>query len=163
MQKYKTREQIRLKEYDYSENGYYFITICSKDKENIFIENSVGAGLVSALNQKNQKTIIPGNTSPSQNNNGLTIIGQIIDQQWNDIPNQYDQVRLDQYIIMSNHIHGILIIRNDIGFSKRAETSPAPTLSDIVCSFKSKCSMSYLGYLKQNGIYKSAKIWQRSF
>ncbi|MFH2137458.1 MAG: hypothetical protein ABII88_02980 [Candidatus Omnitrophota bacterium] len=53
------------------------------------------------------------------------MIGQIIDTQWNDIPNQYGNIELDQYTIMPNHLHGIVIINN------RAEASAAPTLSQI--------------------------------
>ena len=93
---------MRLKKYDYSKNGYYYITICSKNRSNIFceIENVVGAALASAhVNIK------------------LSKIGQIIDHQWNDIPNQYENIELDKYVIMPNHIHGILIL------NKRAEAS----------------------------------------
>ena len=100
MQKLISRKQIRLKNYDYANNGYYFITIGSKNKKNIFGEykNIVGAGLVSA-----------------RNNIKLSTIGEIINNQWNNIPNQYENIELDRYIIMPNHIHGILIInKNDI-------------------------------------------------
>ena len=58
---------------------------------------------------------------------------------------------------MTNHIHGILIINN------RAEVSAAPTLSKIIRSFKSKSTMAYLDYLKQNNIQMPVHIWQRSF
>ena len=88
MEKYPKRKTIRLKEYDYANNGYYFITIDSKNRDNIFgeYENVVGAGLVSA-----------------RNNIKLSTIGKIIDTQWNDIPNQYENIELDEYIIMPNH------------------------------------------------------------
>ncbi|MFH1441333.1 MAG: transposase [Candidatus Omnitrophota bacterium] len=141
------RKQIRLKNYDYSLNGYYFVTVCSRNRENIFGEykNLVGAGLVSA-----------------RNNIKLSIIGKIIDNQWNNIPKRYENVEFDQYIIMPNHIHGILVINNN-GINNREETSPSPTVFDIICSFKSKCSMEYLNYLKQNNMYIPVNIWQRSF
>jgi putative transposase len=50
MQKLPTRKPIRLKDYDYSDYGYYFVTICSKNRENIFSEYTiiVGAALASA-------------------------------------------------------------------------------------------------------------------
>ena len=73
---------------------------------------------------------------------------------------QYDNIGLDQHIIMPNHIHGILII-NECG--NRADARPAPTLSDVICSFKSKYSVEYLKYIKQNNLNISCKIWQRSF
>jgi len=141
MTKLKTRKQIRLKNYDYSLNGYYFITVCSNDRKNIFGEYKyVGAALV-----------------PARNNIKLSKIGQIINNQWNDIPNQYRNVELDEYIIMPNHIHGILIVNN------RAQTSGAPTISKIIRSFKSKSSIEYLNHIKQNNTYISVNIWQRSF
>ena len=95
-------------------------------------------------------------------NIGLTKIGSIIDTQWNNIFHQYYNVKLDQYIIMPNHIHGIIII-NKNNVNERADTRPAPTTSDVICSFKSKCTMAYLNYLKQNNTYIPLTIWQRSF
>ena len=58
---------------------------------------------------------------------------------------------------MPNHIHGILVI------NKREDARPSPTISDIICSFKSKCANEYLNYIKQNSLNLSGKIWQRSF
>ena len=141
----------RLKNHDYSLNGYHFVTVCSKNRNNIFGEYKyVGEGLASSRNMS------------ARNNVQLTIIGQIIDNQWNDIENQYDNVDLDQYTIMPNHLHGILVVdKNDI--NKRADARPAPTISDIVCSFKSKCTVEYLKHIKQNNLNVSSKIWQRSF
>ncbi|MBU0683642.1 MAG: transposase [Candidatus Omnitrophica bacterium] len=58
---------------------------------------------------------------------------------------------------MPNHLHGIIVI------NKRAEASGAPTVSQIIRSFKSKSTMEYLKYIKQNNLDISGKIWQRSF
>ena len=60
----------------------------------------------------------------------LSPAGRIIEEQWQYIPNLYDDVELDEYVIMPNHIHGIIVINR----KKRADTRPAPTLSDIICS-----------------------------
>jgi len=87
----------------------------------------------------------------------LTEIGKIIEKQWNALPNQFDSVSSDEFIMMPNHVHGVVIIR------QRADTRPAPTLGDIICAFKSKCTMEYLNSIKTNGTYKSVKIWQRSY
>ena len=145
MQKLITRKLNRLKDYDYSVTGYYFITICSKNRKIIFgeyIENPVGTALAAVHCKDNIK---------------LSKLGQIIDNQWNDIPNQYNDIELDQYVIMPNHIHGILII------SKRTGASPVPTISKIIGSFKSKSSVEYLQYIKNNNLNISGQIWQRSF
>lgn len=142
MDKLLTRKNHRLKEYNYSNNGYYFVTVCSKNRENIFGEYNKNVGVAHV---------------PVRNNIQLSIIGEIIQNQWVNIKNNYDNVELDEYIIMPNHIHGILIINN------RAQTSGAPTLSKIIRSFKSKTSMGYLNYLKHKKVELSVQIWQRSF
>ena len=83
------RCSIRLKGYDYSRSGAYFVTICVKNKE-----NPLGK-------------IIDGEMI-------LCEIGKISEKCWNEIPIHYPCVQLDKYVIMPNHIHGILkIIDND--------------------------------------------------
>jgi REP element-mobilizing transposase RayT len=139
------RKKNRLSEYDYSENGYYFVTICSLNKQDIFGQQTtnVGEGLAS-----------------SRNSIKLSSLGKIIDKQLTQIPEQFNAVELDHYIIMPDHIHAILIIDNCLDW---ADARPAPTISEIVCSFKSKCSVDYLSYIKNNNLDVSGKIWQRSF
>ena len=58
---------------------------------------------------------------------------------------------------MPNHLHGILIINN------RAEASAAPTIPEIIRSFKSKSTLEYVKYINDNNLNASGKIWQRSF
>lgn len=84
------RKSIRLKDYDYSKNGYYFITICSKNREYLFGEIRRGT-IFCALNQG----------------------GKIADQCWKEIAIHYENVIIDEFIIMPNHIHGIIIINNE--------------------------------------------------
>ena len=108
----RTRKKIRLNGYDYSQDGIYFITICSRERENKFARTGVGDGLASSRTIEME----------------LTEIGKIIEKQWYEIPNQFNSVSLDEFIIMPNHIHGILIVK------KRADVRPAPTLGDIVCA-----------------------------
>ena len=98
------------------------------------------------------------------NNIKLSTLGQIIDKQWNNIPNLYDDIELDEYVIMPNHIHGILII-NKRTINERTGASPVPTvsISNIIGSFKSKTSIEYLRWIKKNALNISGQIWQRSF
>lgn len=110
------RQSIRLKNYDYSQAGCYFITICAKDRQNIFGE-FVGAGLASAPNNQPSAPNNQNQPHPTKNKIILSPIGQIIDNQLNNIPNQYDHVELDQHIIMPNHLHLILIVN----FLERAD------------------------------------------
>ena len=84
----KTRKNLRLKEYDYSQQGWYFITICTKDKYNYFgniIDNKV------MLNEDGIK------------------LKKIID----DYNNVSDEVKNDFYQIMPNHLHIIIKIKSD--------------------------------------------------
>jgi len=127
--------------YDYSNGGIYFVTICSKGRENIFSKinnNNVGTGLAPVRHE-------------------LTNIGNIIDRNWKEIPNRHDDVDIDEFIIMPNHVHGIVII------GKRTGASPVPTLSKIIGSVKSKSSIEYLKFIKRNNLNISGQIWQRSF
>ena len=105
------------------------------------------------------------NDCPMDNNFELSPIGKIIEQQWNNIPNHYEHINLDEYVIMPNYIHGILIIETGMDASRqtRADARPAPTVSDIIGSFKSRCAVEYLRYIKNNNLNMSGKIWQRSF
>lgn len=87
----------------------------------------------------------------------LTDIGKIIENQWNEIPNQFESVSLDEFVIMPNHFHGVVIMK------QRAQASGAPTLGNVVRAFKSKCTMEYLQHINNNNLNTSGKIWQRSY
>lgn len=80
------RRSIRLKYYDYSQNGAYFITICIQKRMCLFghIINDV-----MILNEA----------------------GKMIDEQWQKLALRFNAILLDEYIIMPNHFHGIVIIR----------------------------------------------------
>ncbi|WP_426062574.1 transposase [Flavobacterium sp. DSP2-3-1] len=79
----------RLKNWDYGNNGAYFITICTSNREHFFGE------------------IVLGN---DENEMQLNEIGKLTDQFWAEIPKHFPFVELGNYVIMPNHIHGILII-----------------------------------------------------
>ena len=98
--KYK-RRSIRIKGYDYSKEGLYFITICIQNRKEIL--STVGAGPVSAPKIE------------------LTYTGKIIQDMYKNLEKEFRNIKLHNHIIMPNHIHGIIEI-------KRADTGPAPTL-----------------------------------
>jgi len=79
------RQSMRLKGRDYSQEGHYFVTICTKNKIECFGE------------------IINGKMELSE-------IGKIVNQCWLEIPKHFPDVTLDEYTIMPNHIHGIIVI-----------------------------------------------------
>lgn len=80
-------ESTRLPHHNYAANGWYFVTICTKDKLWFFGD------------------IVSGNIR-------FSAIGEIADQFWSNIPNHFQDVYLDGYIIMPNHVHGIVIINH---------------------------------------------------
>ncbi len=95
------RKPVRLKNFDYSKNGYYFITICSYNKAKIF-GNIVGEGF--PLPQ-------------------LSIQGEIAQKYILKINKKYPFVFVKKFVIMPNHIHIILCIEND------GRGNPSPTIA----------------------------------
>ena len=82
-------ESTRLKDYDYSLNGAYFVTLCTKNSTHLF---------GSIVDQK----LIPNRQA------------EIVTECWLDLPAHYTNCVLDKFIIMPNHVHGIIIIDNEI-------------------------------------------------
>lgn len=78
-------KSTRLKSWDYSSEGAYYVTICTRNRQCFFgeIENETMR---------------------------FSTIGEIVNSCWNEIPMHYRNVSIDKYIIMPNHLHGILII-----------------------------------------------------
>jgi putative transposase len=81
------RQSIRLKNYNYAANGYYFVTICTHEKQCFF-----------------------GNIANGKMQ--LSPTGKIAQQYWSEIPQHSKHTYLDEFIIMPNHVHGIIIINN---------------------------------------------------
>jgi len=79
------RRSIRLQDYDYSSEGAYFVTMCTQNRECLFGE------------------IVNGEMI-------LNEYGKIVEQCRNDLPNHYDNIALDAYVIMPDHFHGIIFI-----------------------------------------------------
>ncbi len=124
------RKPIRLKGYDYSQNGAYFITICVKDRHPMLWQ-PVGA------------TCGRQRLTPQLSNIGITIDNEI-----NRISTMYNQnVSIDKYVIMPNHIHMIIALYNNNG-----RPQVAPTISRIMQQFKGSIT-------KQIGF----SLWQKLF
>jgi putative transposase len=143
------RRSIRLRGYDYSQNGAYFITICAKSRELCFER--------------------------------YRELQEIVKQQWEELPQRFPDLILDEFTIMPNHIHGILIVgvgrpAENVGATlavaqnngagarpERAGARPAPTVGEIIGTFKSLCIHDWLTYIKENEIDTVAKFWQRNY
>lgn len=107
------RRSIRLKGYDYSQAGAYFVTICVNQRRSLLgtIENGIM------------------HPSPA---------GQMIQTIWEDISSHYQGIALDSFVLMPNHIHGIIIL----------EPNTSMKLGDVVHRFKSLTTAKY-----RHGVY----------
>jgi REP element-mobilizing transposase RayT len=148
------RRSIRLKDYDYSQSGLYFITICTRDRECLFGDID---------------------------NNGIMLSkeGLIAEKYWNAIPAHFPNTILREHIIMPNHIHGIIEITDmpndmenkdievenirteNVGakhfsplqqISRKTQNGTARTIGSIVRGFK-------IGVTKELGF----SPWQRNY
>lgn len=143
------RKYTRLKNYNYAANGYYFVTICTHQKQRFFGD---------VVNGKMQ----------------LSTVGKIAHQYWSEIPEHSQHTYLDEFIIMPNHVHGIIIIDNPDGSvvlwndptdnggwdlsQTMSQLSPkSGTLSVIVRSYKS----SVTRWCRQHG--DDIFCWQSRF
>ena len=111
------RKPTRLPNYDYSNNNHYFITICTYEKRCIF-------GTIDALNER----------------------GIIVKKALETLSTHYEGVYVENYIVMPNHIHAIIVLENQ-----------NKTLSEIIGLFKSGVSRE----IKK--MHPELRVWQRSF
>ena len=111
------RKQNRLTTYDYSTPNAYFITVCTKNRKNLFWKD-VGAIIDRPEN-------VP-----------LTNLGMVVRQSIYDIPNHYPAITIDHTVIMPNHIHLLLHINTD----HNGRSMIAPTISTVVRLMKGRVS-----------------------
>ena len=147
----KRRRSIRLRGYDYSQPGAYFVTICTKNRALQFGEIRDGSMI---LNEH----------------------GAIVDEIWKEIPEHFPNVTLDEFIVMPDHIHGILLLGEYLdckGTACRASTVEGchastvegfgkpikGSLPTIIRSFKSATTRRINILRKKEGI----SIWQRNY
>ena len=125
------RRSIRLKNYDYSQAGAYYVTIDVQNRECLFGE------IV------NYKMI-------------LSEAGKMIDEQWIALLERFPDIELDVYQVMPNHSHGIIVITENVNVQNKK-----PTLGDIVGAFKSITTHEYIQGVDNNNwpqFYK--RLWQ---
>ena len=117
------RRSIRLKNYDYSQKGLYFITICTHGQQCLFgnIDRAypVGAGSKPARTEITRRN--PIQTEPAGMR--LNDFGRIVQYTWFDLVNHVDNIKLHEFIVMPNHVHGIIeIVTKSVG----AGSKPTP-------------------------------------
>ena len=135
------RRSIRLKGYDYTQSGWYFITICTYQKHCLF---SAIANSQSILNK----------------------FGKIASECWLAIPQHFSTIELDEFVVMPNHIHGILIITDSPNC--KALSCPyqgefgkpvAGSIPTIIGSFKSAVTRKINIARNSSG----SPVWQRNY
>ena len=139
------RQSIRLREYDYAQAGAYFITICTHNSVNLF--GSVVAGLQPALSGEMQ----------------VNTFGKVVQTCWEELPAHYPHVQLDAFVVMPNHVHGIVVLVEDsVGEGSKpalATTRKRHGLPEIVRAFKTFSAR------RINQLYNSlgTPVWQRNY
>jgi len=137
------RRSIRLREYDYSLVGAYFVTVCANGRECLFGDCADGDMRVNDA-------------------------GRMVVDIWNSLPERFPNVALDEYMIMPNHFHGIIVLED--ANERRGEPCVRPygthvgSVSRIVQAFKSLTTVKYIrGVNDRNWSQFSGRLWQRNF
>ncbi len=118
------RHAMRLKGYDYSQPGTYFVTICSSQRQPLFDK---------------------------------TELRTILIETWHQLPARFAHLSLNTFVVMPDHIHGILHLISPL------EQTPGPTLSDIMRVYKSITSVSWIRYNKSRNMTCGRHLWQERF
>jgi putative transposase len=121
------RRRLRLDQYDYSQPGAYFVTVCAHDRMCLF-------GKIEQAEMR------------------LSAIGEIVAACWQEVP-QHFAVLLDEWVVMPNHLHAIVLMRDDIH-----DLRPTASLGLIIGTFKSAATKRVKEALRQG-----SPLWQRSF
>ena len=132
-----TRKPNRLSRFDYTQNGAYFITVCTQDRKPILWD--VGDGFP-----------VP----PSPQNVPLSRMGKIVRRQIGEISEHFPSVTVDRFVIMPDHIHLILFLHRDFGTG-----NPSPTMGNVVGWLKYQTTKAINGENATTG----SRFWQRSF
>lgn len=140
------RQSIRLQGYDYQKPGSYFVTICVQNRRCLFGEMTVGAGPCA------RPEIV------------LNDIGRMVQSVWNQMPEHYSGVDIDSFIVMPNHIHGIVTIKSSPGQPRGVAPTVALSLPQIVHRFKSFTTAQYRTGVTQNQWPSfNGSLWQRNY
>src|SRR3990172_6944110 len=134
------RKDIRLKGYDYSQEGAYYITVCTQNRTCLF-------GYVDGIEMQ------------------MNDAGRMIAHWWMELAHKFTDVMPDTHIVMPNHFHGIVVIRGNVGADlrvclpeeidgKEGEHTGSPlhvSLSRIIQWFKKMKTKEYIDGVRNNG------------
>ena len=135
------RRSIRLQDYDYSQSGAYFVTICTQNRDCLF------GDIVDEEIRLNRIGIMVKNIC-----------------EW--LPQQYPYVTVEEFIVMPNHFHGIVFITDDFvdgsrmeGGSRTAPTVKRKPVGRLVGAFKTVTTKRFNEMRCTTGV----KLWQRNY
>jgi REP element-mobilizing transposase RayT len=135
------RRSIRLRGFDYAQSGGYFLTICTAGRAHLF-------------------ATVHGRVL------GLTAMGSVVERCWAAIPDHFPHVRLDAFVIMPNHLHGVILL-DDAGVHTASTQSryrpdaafhtPSRSVGSIVRGFK----IGVTNWARANTSIPA--VWQRNY
>jgi REP element-mobilizing transposase RayT len=144
---YPQRKSIRLSDNDYAQQGAYFVTICTYNRQHLFGDID-SDGIVHCNDY-----------------------GNIVWACWRDLPKHYNNIQLDEFVVMPNHIHAIIFIvdATHLNSEKREGHRPSPTdcdcvkrrhgLTEIIRALKSFSARR----INQKRNATGLAVWQRTF
>jgi putative transposase len=146
------RRSIRLPTYDYTQPGAYFVTICTQNRECVLGEVIQGQMVLNAR-------------------------GQMVESVWRQLPQHYPRVEVDAFVVMPNHVHGIVILvgagpracperpaRPRVDSGQSQGIAPTISLPDVVHRFKSLTTAKYRTGVLQDGWQPfPGRLWQRNY
>jgi putative transposase len=175
------RKSIRLKNYDYSLPGWYYVTICTQNRGLLFGTVSVPAVGVDPRVDPNDPLVGAGQRvrpliDPNDPRFNPNDAGKMVNEWWLKIPQRFKNVQLDEYQIMPNHLHGIIVIVNGQTHGQNGQThGSAPTdagagtgmglrLPKIIQWFKTMTTNAYIrGVKNYNWTLFNKRLWQRNY
>ena len=143
------RKSTRLKNFDYSSNRAYFITVCVRDRMNILSE--VVKTERDNFGKSTELTVGEGLAPPAFTVR-LKPCGEIVETELHSIEKRFPNVEIKDAVVMPDHIHAIIFLHTITGGA-----SPSPTLNDVICAFKSLTSR------RCKALFGIEKMFQRSY
>ncbi len=136
------RRSIRLEDFDYSQEGAYFVTICTHNRTLLFEQYSA--------------------------------LRQIVLTNWTGLPNRFPFINLDTFVIMPNHLHGIVVISQERPYITAGslpderemsgmEFQESVTLGRVIGAFKSLCTKDWRHHCLIQRLSAEMRLWQRNY
>jgi putative transposase len=133
------RRSIRLRGYDYSQAGAYFITICTHERIRLFGD------------------IMNGEMR-------LNDAGRVVQMIWDELPNHYSGVETDAFVVMPNHIHGIILITETVGAIHESPLqSPRERRQMLLPKIIGRFKMNTAKRINEMRHTPGAPLWQRNY